>query len=214
MQLPDKPFNQWTTSDFVSIAKTVDKATWIKIGAGAAVALVFGYFIVWPAWFQRVHVDSQVKAIESQIIRVETLKRKRPEWVKNKEDYLKFISDVKGRLFAPEQASLLLGVISRIADETGVSIISSRPRDDVTEFPKPFNDRYVAARYDFTVEGGYHDLGLFVSRIESYSKNLRVDIFHVTPRESSEEDGTVESLIATMTLSAVSLIEDGGGAKV
>lgn len=194
-----KPLSQMTTADLIEIAKKIDKPTWIKIGIGAAIALVFSVVIVWPAWFQGAKVKGEIAVIESQIVRLQTLKRNEKMWLQNKEDYTKYIKEVKARLFSPGEASLLLGRIAKLADESKVSIISSSPRDGKVEFPKPFDDSFKADLYDFTVEGGYHEMAHFINRIESYPQILRVELFQLSPNED-----VPGKHLAEITLSAVS----------
>lgn len=195
-----KPLNQITGEDIVAYAKSIDKQTWIKIGAAAFAAFLIFYFILWPAWFKRAEVKAQIAGIEANVIRLQTLKRKEKTWLEQKQEYTDYIKKVKERLYLPGETSLLLGKISKLATESGVSIIASTPRDDIVKFPKPYDERYKAELYDFTVEGGYHQLGTFVSKIESSPKILRIEHFRITPREKA-----TEIPVAEFTLSAVSL---------
>lgn len=194
-----KPINQMTTADLIELAKKIDKPTWIKIGAGAAIAVLFTWLVIWPAWFESAKVKGQIATIESQIVRLQTLKRNEKMWLQNKEEYSKYIQDVKSRLFSPGEASLLLGRIAKLADESKVSIISSSPKDAKVEFPKPYDASFKADLYDFMAEGGYHEMAQFISRIESYPQILRVELFELNLNE--EVPG---KHLAEITLSAVS----------
>lgn len=199
----DKPFTQWTGADFVAFAKTVDKKTWIKVGVAAVVLGLLGYFVVHPAWFKRAVLKQQIAGIEGNIIRLQTLKRNEKQWRQDKADYLDYIQSVKQRLYLPGETALLLGKVSKLAELSGVSIVSSSPQafSGVT-FPAPFNEKYKPELYDFTVEGGYHQLGDFISRIEANPKILRVEIFEISPIDESPDRH-----LANMTLSAVSLLQ-------
>ncbi|HTL48743.1 MAG TPA: type 4a pilus biogenesis protein PilO [Verrucomicrobiae bacterium] len=197
-----KPLNQMTPQDFLVLAKSIDKKTWTMIGAGAAGALLLTYFLVWPAWIKRPMVKTQIAAVQGQIIQLQTLRRKKTVWTQEKEASEKFIKDVKGRLYFPGETSLLLGKIARLADESQIKIVSSSPQEVKTDFPKPFDAKYKADYFDFTVEGGYHQIADFISRVESYDKILRVEDFTITPEEDTPEKHMVH-----LTLSAVSLQE-------
>lgn len=195
-----KPFNQWTAADLVDIAKKVDKKTWIKIGIGAAMAGVIFIFFVWPAWFERARVLGQIRAIRDQIAALEMLTGKKDEWLRDQAEFKKLIGDTQGRLFQTTETSLLLGAISKLADESKVSIIASRPKDATDEIPPPFDQQYKANLYDFTVEGDYHAVAAFVSRIESNPKLLRILVYQMKPREK-----TPETHLADITMSAISV---------
>ncbi len=194
-----KPINQMTTADLLELAQKIDKKTWIKIGIGSAVALIFIIFIVWPAWFEGAKVKGEIASIENQIVRLQTLKRNEKTWLQNKAEYSQYIQDVKARLFFPGEASLLLGKIAKLADESKVSIIASTPRDAQANFPKPYDASFKADLYDFTVEGGYHEMAAFISHIENYPQILRVELFQLSPNEEN-----AAKHLAEITLSAVS----------
>ncbi|MDP3921384.1 MAG: type 4a pilus biogenesis protein PilO [Candidatus Omnitrophota bacterium] len=193
-----KPITEWTGQDVVSYLKTVDREMWMKIGIVAAGIALFLIVFAWPAWMRRPELLQELKDTKSQIVRVESLKRKRPQWIQDKKNYADFIADIAGRLYRSDEISLLLGTISKLAEESGVQIIASRPHRDTPDFPPPFHLQYKAEYINLTVEGGYHALGEFVSRIESNPKMLRIELFEVSPRE-----GNPESHLATITLAAV-----------
>jgi len=197
-----KPIQEWTGADFILFAKSVDRKTWIRVGGIALAVVLFAVFVGWPAWFMRTHVKTMIQVIEGQIVRLETQRRNEKGWRKDKEECEKFIAGVHRRLYDMNRLSLLLGEISKLAEESGVSVIASRPQDKPESFPKPYDAKYRADLYDFTVEGDYHALGRFISRIESHERQLRVQFFNINPREKNPE-----SHILNLTLSAVSLTE-------
>ncbi len=197
-----KPITQWTTEDILEILKGVDRKTWIKIGAGTAVGAVLLIFIVIPAWFKRPAVRQQIATAQMQIVSLRTAIRKRPEWIKNREEFQKFIQGSKDRIYQPGESSLLLGAISKLAVESKVGIIASKPKDFEGKLPPPFDQSYEANLYDFVVEGGYHELGEFISKIEANPKLLRVQLFSIRAQEEN-----AEKHIADVSLSAVSFKE-------
>ncbi len=197
-----KPINQITTSDIVAFVQGVDKKTWIKIGAGAAIFAVFYFLILDPAWFKRPKVYTSIRAVEAQIIGVKTSMRKRPDWIRDRESFQKFIKESKERIYAPGESSLLLGHISKLAEESKVTIVASKPKEYSGKLPAPFDKQYEANVYDFTIEGGYHEIGNFIGKIESNPKLLRVQLFNISARE---EDPKIH--LVDLSLSAVSFKE-------
>jgi len=197
-----KPITQMTTQDLIALAKSVDKKTWGMIGAGAAVALVLIYLFVIPAWFKRPALKGQIAAVQGQIVQLQTLRRNKTVWNQEKDDSIKYMKEVKARLYLPGESALLLGKIAKLADESQMKIVASTPHEAKTDFPKPFDVKYKADYFDFTAEGGYHEIASFISSIESYEKILRVESFSVMPQED-----TVDRHIVNLTLSAVSYKE-------
>lgn len=194
-----KPLNQLTPGDILELLKQIPPKVWIMIAAGGAGAAVFFAVIFTPAWVLRPQIKNQIKNIEGQMITTRGLLLKQPELIRNKDNFLKVSQEVKNRLYLPGEASLLLGAISRLAQESNVSVVASNPKKFEGKFPAPFDAQYEGNAYDFTVEGGYHELALFISKIENNSKVLRVQNYNIRPQEK-----TPNKHLAEISLSAVS----------
>ena len=200
-----KPINEITTTDIIEYLKTVDKKTWVKVGIGAVIFSVVFVLLIWPAWFKRPQILTTISAVESQLTTTQALFRKKPELFRAKEATIQYLSEAKERLYAPGESSLLLGKISKLAEESNVTVVSSKPRELEQKIPAPYDQFYEGSEYDFTVEGGYHDIGRFIAKIESNPKLLRVRDFNVVPREDFEEVHLLK-----LTLTAISYKESGG----
>lgn len=194
-----KPLPQITPQEVIDFLKKVDKKTWIQGGVAVLAGLLLILFIVFPAWFERPQVRGQIKALQGQIMVTQALFLKKPSLLKNKSEDSRLITESKARLYAPGEASLLLGAISKLAIESQVSVVASMPKDSEAKFPAPFDKAYEGSGYDFTVEGGYHNLGQFIAKIEANSKLLRVETFSLKARSE-----TPVNHLAEVTLSAVS----------
>ena len=193
-----KPLKQMTSADVLALLKGIDKKTWIRIGAGIVGFLILLIFIVWPAWISRLEIRQQVKDLKNQVTLTQGLLKRKPQLLADKDKFNKFSFEVKSRMFEPGEASLLLGIVSKMAQESKVSIVSSSPKTFEGKFPPPFDTQYDASAYDFTVEGGFHDFGDFVSKLENYPKVLRIQSFHIAPQDK----GSVKQ-IASVSLTAV-----------
>ncbi len=198
-----KPINQISPQEIIDFLKKVDKKTWLKAGAGAAVAGLLIVFVVLPAWFERPRVRAQIKNLEGQMMLTKALFLKQPQLFKNKGDFSRLITEAKSRLYVPGESSLLLGAISKLAVQSGVSVVASMPKESSANFPAPYDTSYEGNGYDFTIEGGFHNLGQFISKIESNPKLLRVEKFTLKSRIESPN-----SHLGEVSLSAVSLKKD------
>lgn len=195
-----KPIQQLTAKDIAAFLKSIDKKRWIQIAAAAAGVILFLVGVAFPAWFEGPAIKSRIQSIQNDVTTTNALILRRPELEKNKQAFLQFIREAKERIYQPDESSLLLGTLSKLAEESRVSIIASKPQNYEGKFPEPFNRQYEASQYDVTVEGSYHDLASFVSRIESSPKLLRVQSFHLRPQEE-----TPQSHLADISLSALSV---------
>ena len=200
-----KPLNQITKEDVLNFIKSIDKKTWIKIGIIAVAAVIVFTFVFLPAWITRLEIRKKLKDLENQKAITQNLLLKQPELIKNKENFYKFSVEVKNKLYQPEETSLLLGVISKLAQDSKVSIVASNPRKFEGKFPPPFDTQYEANAYDFTVEGGFHNLADFVSKIENNPKVLRIQTFLVLPQDKNYEKHT-----ASLSLTVVSTKKAAG----
>ncbi|MBI3306216.1 MAG: type 4a pilus biogenesis protein PilO [Candidatus Omnitrophica bacterium] len=195
-----KPLTQWTQHDIIDFFRKADKKVWIKFAAiGAAVFLVL-ILIIWPAWFKRLGIRDEIKNTKAKIQTLETLRIKKSEWIHNKTDYAHYVAGIKQRLYTSSESSLLLGEISKLAKESNVVIIASRPQDVSAKFPAPYDQNYESRYYNFVVEGGYHELGALMSRIESYPKLLRIQKFKITPRDDKPASHLAEIQLAVIAV--------------
>ncbi len=191
--------SQLTPADILAMLKKVDKKTWIKVGSAAAVLGVLLYVLIIPAWFKRVEVKTQVQALKGQVSTTYNLFRKKPELLRIKEDCLKASKEARDRMYTPGEASLLLGTISKMAQASNVTMLASKPKAAEGKFPKPFDDQFEASLYDFTVEGGYHAVGDFISRIESNDKILRILSLTIRVKENSPQAHLVDISISAVS---------------
>ncbi len=195
-----KNLQSMTFSDVLALLKGLSKKTWIIIGISSGVGLVFFIFICIPAWITRFEIRGKIENVKSQIYNLENLSKKKPELMKRKDEHIAFIQQAKEHLFKSEEMAMLLGTISKIANETKVSIVSSSPKEQMDKLPPPFDAQYEAGQYDFMIEGGYHDIAAMVSHIESHPKLLRIQQFTL---RSITEKGKESQPMAELTVSAV-----------
>ena len=191
--------------EILDFLKNVDKKTWIKGGAAAGGAVLVLALVVWPAWFQRVSLHGRIRALKAQMATSDALFRKKPELLRQKQEFMQFIEQAKRRVYEPGQTSLLLGVVSKMAQETKVSIVASEPKPYEGKLPEPYAQKLEAKVFSFTVEGGYHELGQFISRIESSQKILKVDWFELKPQKENPRH------LAAMSLTALSFKKGAAG---
>lgn len=178
-----KPLKEWKPEDVKTFLKNVDKKTWLIVLSCAVGLLVTVVFLVIPAWFERPSLRRDIQAMEAQIRQVATLNQKRQGWDENQKVYGPFIEKVQKRVFTDESIGVLLGQFSRMARESRVDVLASKPFSEKTVFQAPFYLKYQPVGYEFTVQGGYHDLGSLISRIETHEKLLRVQSIEITPSE-------------------------------
>lgn len=158
----------------------------MRLTAFSIVGVLFAVFVLWPAWIVRPQVTNQIRSMRSQIELGKVQVRSEPALLEEKRKLEAFCDQVRLMLWPAGEIEQLLGVLSKLAEKSHVSLVSSQPEEQVREpIPLPYGDRYASVSYVITVEGGYHAIAAFVSEMENYSKILRVDEVSILPQETT-----------------------------
>ena len=165
--------------------RRLSRAAKIRLAVILGGSFLFFIFFVWPAWIERPHLQGQVKSLRSSLVLAESKIKLEPNLVKEKEQYDAFIHETESRFLTEGEAQSLLGVLTEMADKSGVKLLSTQPQTDVPIIPDPFKDKYVPLTYLLAVEGGFHGLAAFISNVENYAKILRVEEFSAVPKEEN-----------------------------
>jgi Tfp pilus assembly protein PilO len=182
-----KPLNQWTFVEVIAFIKSVDKKTWV-IALSSFVGFVFlVVFLVIPAWIERPLLRRDIESMEAQIRQVNALAQKRPGWEESQRVFGALIERTGKRVFSDEDLGLLLGQVSKMADESRVDVLASKPLNEKMVFAAPFHLKYQPSGYEFSVQGGYHDLGNLASRIETHEKLLRIRSLAILTAEKTPD---------------------------
>lgn len=182
-----KPLSQWTFAQAIALVKSVDKKTWITVLSSAVGFLLVVVFLIVPAWIERPMLRRDIQSMEAQILQVNALSQQRQGWEENQKLFGSLIEKTQARAFTAEDMGLLLGQVSRMADASGVDVMASRPSNVRTAFAAPYNLKYQPSGYEFTMQGGYHELGELASRIETHKKLLRIRSIEIVPVEKMPE---------------------------
>jgi len=187
-----KPLNQWTFADVIAFLKSVDKKTWITVLSGGVGLLLVIVFLVVPAWIERPLLRRDIQSMEDQIRQVNALNQKRPGWEEKERVFGSLIEETQKRVFTEDSLGMLLGQISKMANESHVDMLASKPLTEKAVFTAPYNLKYQPSGYGFTMQGGYHDLGNLASRIESHKKLLRIQSLEIKPEGKTPDRHVAE----------------------
>ena len=76
--------------------------------------------------------------------------------------------------------------------------MASKPVEAKFELPAPYNQQYLLASYELTIESGYHNFGRFINDIENYNKWLLVRELNI----QSAKGGAAQKLQCTFQVVA------------
>lgn len=187
-----KPLNKWTSADIIGFVKSVDKKTWMVVGSGLVGFFLLLVLLVIPAWIERPLLRRDIQSMEAQIRQINALNQKRHVWEEDQKVFAALIDGTRKRVFTADEMALLLGQISKMASESRVDMLTSKPVVEKVGFSAPYNLKYQPSGYEFTVQGGYHDLAKLASRIESYEKLLRIRSLQITPSGKTPDQHVAE----------------------
>lgn len=176
----------------MAFVKSVDKKTWLTILSCVAGLLIVVFFLIIPAWIERPLLRRDIQNMEAQIRQFNVLKPKRLGLEENQKAFGSLIEGTQKRVFTEDSMGLLLGQISKMASESRVEVLASKPLVEKTVFDAPYNSKYQPNGYEFTVQGGYHGLAGLASRIESNENLLRIRSLEIVPSEKTPDRHVAE----------------------
>lgn len=176
-------FNQLDLKAILEAGKSIDRRILIQGGVILFFSLLFIFGFFMPILMQNKKSVGQVKQLQLMIQGAKTRIARIPEMKQQKEMYGARLEEVRKQFFDPQDIDQIIKVISTTATQAGVRISSSRPSSRAVEFPAPFNQMYMAASYELTLEGPYHRLGTWLNSLERYPKSFGV---HDLALEKSE----------------------------
>lgn len=181
-----------------SFLRSLDRKTWLILLCGVVLLVLILFFLIIPAWIERPALRRDIQSMGGQIRQVTELNKKRGQWEEDQKAFSALLERTRARVFTNEDMGLLLGLVSKMASESRVDVLASKPTTEKAVFAAPYHLKYQPSGYEFSAQGGYHDLGVFVSRIEGHEKLLRVRSLEILPAEK-----TPDRHIANLTLWAI-----------
>lgn len=182
-----KPFYQWTTQELVERFRQLDRKKKIRVLAWTAGALVFFIFVVWPSWFLRPQLKTQVESLHNQIQMAQGQIYGEKSLLEERKKLEAYLWEIHSRLFSKEEVENIAGVLAEMAKVSEVTLVDISPetaqgQGAQSPLPDPSAQPtlalaadYEAVGYEVSAEGGYHALASFVSQLENHPKLFRVD---------------------------------------
>lgn len=174
---------QFSPQELLNRLRKLDRKSQAKLLGGSIGALLSVIFIFWPAWIQRPQIGAQSKSLRGQIEAAQTQVAHEPQILEERKRYEDFIRETHARLLTEGEIQTLLGLLAEMAEKSEVTLTGTYPEKELEQIPPPFDKKYTPISYTLTIEGGYHALAAFVSQIENYAKNLRVDSLSINSVE-------------------------------
>ncbi len=182
--------------------KGQDKKTARYAVIAGAILVVDILFVASPQVMDLLSVSRQASLTSLQINSANAEMRKLDFYKKTLEESNKKFSWQKDRLLSHEgDIPDLLESIAAMARESGVKIISIKPiaaRDRTKDAGSgPCRDIPIL----INAKAGYHELGVFASRVENAGKFMKIADIHITSNKASVRKHDIELLVSAFLLS-------------
>lgn len=161
-------------SDLKAQLGSMDRKTLIQNAIMVGAFLVFVICFLLPIFIYNRKMSADVEQLRNKVDQATRKIARIPEMMRQKELFGVKIKQTREQFFEAEESERLIEIVSTVAADSGVRISASRPSAKALELPVPFSMMYLTLSYELAVEGSYHNLGLFINRLERYSKNLSV----------------------------------------
>ena len=160
-----------------------------RVRAGVlAVGLCLGVFLIG----QKLFVDPARSQLRSLRQELETEKRK-SEILRRIVQLESTINGTRASLLEKRDAAPLIDAVNRLAEESTLTLVSVTPQ------PPQKQGQYDRLPIEVELQCTYHQLGRFLSRIESSKRFLRVD--SVKMEERRDPSNAIPGLLVTLILS-------------
>ncbi len=166
-----------------------DRKTIIQQAVILLVLVALVVFIIFPLFFKIHSMGTDLKDLELRISTAKSKIKKVPEFKKQMELYGKEIETTQKRFLQIRDLDELVGDLSKLAANSGVRLVGSRPINDQKQpLPDPYNKKYLSASYELTLEGGYHEFGALISEIEQSEKLLLIRDLSLQPNTAKQSE--------------------------
>ena len=151
----------------------------ICFGAIAIFLGLFIYFSALPKYEELNKLSSEIEKLDKQLASMKIEAAKYPQYKKKAEDSKAEFALVKKKL--PEEKDIpdLLTSISNSGQEAGLEFLLFQPEKEVQK------DFYAEIPVSIKVNGGYHNLGQFLSKLASLSRVVNVRDLVLRPEKDT-----------------------------
>ena len=150
-----------------------------------------------PNVYELFHVSSKMAQMKSKSRIAEEKIKNLPQLRNNRKAYVAQIVNLEKQFFDVDQVAELIGMISEIAKESGIAIISSKQYEYKGSNAITENPFYRPILLKLELEGRYHNFGKFVNLLERNSKLILISEMNIEPSEKKKDKLAIEVSILT-----------------
>ena len=140
-----------------------------------------------PNVYELFQVSSKMSQMKSKSRIAEEKIKNLPQLRNNRKAYVSQIVDLEKQFFDVDQVAELIGMISELAKESGIAIISSKQYEYKGSDAITKNPFYRPILLKLELEGRYHNFGKFVNLLERNPKLILISEMSIEPAEKKKD---------------------------
>jgi len=162
---------------------------------GIIILGIFYYVYYSPKQDDIGKIEGQIDDVEREIKRAEKKKNKLSQMKEQLENTKEFLEKLKGILPEKEEISQIIKNIQTNISNTRLKIFTFTPKPE----RKDNNAVYIEKPYSISVEGNYHNLGIFFDQLSRLKKIFTVDVLKITTVKKGSAEFTIRANFTAST---------------
>ena len=162
---------------------------------GIIILGIFYYVYYSPKQDDIGRIEGQIDDVEMEIKRAEKKKNKLSQMKEQLENTKEFLEKLKGILPEKEEISQIIKNIQVNISNTRLKIFTFTPKPE----RKNSNAVYIEKPYSISVEGNYHNLGIFFDQLSRLKKIFTVDVLKITTAKKGSAEFTIRANFTAST---------------
>lgn len=150
-----------------------------------------------PNVYELFHITSKIAHMNPKSRIAEEKIKNLPQLRNNRKAYVAQITDLEKQFFDVDQVAELIGMISEMAKDSGITIISSKQYEYKGSDAITKNPFYRPILLKLELEGRYHNFGKFVNMLERNPKLILVSEMNIEPSEKKKDKLAISVSILT-----------------
>jgi type IV pilus assembly protein PilO len=179
------------------VSTALQKLPWygqlgVFVAVSALAAGVFYYYVETPAQSNMAGRRTELETVQQRVTQGQVMARRLPEFRKEVAELEARLEILKPILPTDRDAGELLRRVQTLAVQSNLTILGFRPQ------PITFNEIHAEWPISLTLEGNYHNLGVFLDRVSKFPRIINVGNLTMQAKTPPEPAASM-SITATAT---------------
>ncbi len=177
------------------------RETYMILGVGAAfIGVLYFNFMIRPKLDEMGKNGKEIRTLRAELDQIKNSVSREPALKSSYDNMIGKVQSYEKRLPAKTEIPLLLEQLSKIARETGVKILAITPSNVKKTKVEKEDKPYVEIPISVTAQGGYHELGTFLNRMEKSDRFMKIAELLISTNSQDKKSHNLEMIVSTYVL--------------